>query len=242
MKIGFIIQARMGSTRLPGKVLMPLPQKDGKSCLQWITDSLQSSGINAQIAVATSRNPENTPIREFCERLGVSCFQGDEENVLRRFTSIIKDYQIDCAVRLTADNPIIDTNLLEETIHHHLSAGNDYTKTIDLPLGMNFEIVNAKALLDLETHTLDKTDEEHVTFAFYRFPKFKSELKKLGIPAELTALRLTMDYPSDYTLLSQVLSLTKNDPSLKGLGLVQFAFHVHPDWFELNRKNVQNNF
>lgn len=237
-KIAFVIQARMKSTRLPGKILLPLPLGNGKPLLQWIVDELKKSVYGADIFLATSVNPENDVLVSFCEQNKIYCFRGDEENVLSRFIAIAKQDNYDCLVRLTADNPIIDIAILDKTIEYHFQNLNDYTRTDGLPVGMNFEIVQKDALESLEDHSLTEADKEHVTL----FIK-NSGLYKLGVYKYnediLSSLRLTVDYASDYSLLSNIFFIATEKSELNGLQLVKYVYKAYPWIFDTNNSNIQ---
>lgn len=237
-KVAFIIQARMQSARLPGKILMPLPLETGKPLLSWIVDELKKSKFEGKIIIATSVNSENNVLESFCDSNAIGCFRGDEDNVLSRFTSIAKQEDFDCIVRLTADNPILDINILDEVIRHHLEKNNDYTSTAVMPTGMNFEVISAKALLDIENHPITEADREHVTLFIRNSGKYKTALYQPEIKTELQGLRLTVDYVSDYALLSLILSLSATN-GLCGIQLVEDTFAKYPWLFETNRANIQ---
>jgi len=138
----------------------------------------------------------------FCNVEGIDCFRGDEENVLSRFLAIAKQDKFDCIVRLTADNPIIDISILDDTIEKHFTENNDYTCTKGLPVGMNFEIVSPDALLDIENHEISDSDKEHVTLFIKNSGLYKLGLYIPDLNPKLQTLRLTVDYVSDYALLS----------------------------------------
>ena len=142
MKIGAIIQARYQSTRLPGKVMMPLPLPSGKPLLQHITDSALLSKVIDKVCIATSTLFKNDVIVDFANKQGIDVFRGNDKDVLSRFIALTRKHQFDIVVRLTGDNPLLDAQRLDEAIQYHLDEGNEYTKTQGLPLGMNFEIVN----------------------------------------------------------------------------------------------------
>lgn len=238
-KVAFIIQARMKSTRLPGKILLLLPLAGGKPLLKWIVDELKKSKYTAAIVIATSVNPENDVLTSFCNTNDVNCFRGDEEDVLSRFISIAAKNDCDCIVRLTADNPITDINILDQAIDFHFIHGNDYTRTEGLPIGMNFEVINKSTLLDLQQHALEAADKEHVTL----FIK-NSGFYKLGVYQALkndvyNTLRLTVDYPSDYALLSCILSFAITKNGLYGMNLVEYIYNMYPWIFETNISNIQ---
>ena len=118
--IGFIIQARLGSTRLPNKVLKPLPFDGEKPVLKVIIDEVLRISKFSNIIVATSKSTINDKLEGFCKSIGVEAYRGDEENVLSRFNTIIKNKSFKHVVRLTGDNPFIDSSLLKESLDYHL--------------------------------------------------------------------------------------------------------------------------
>lgn len=238
-KVAFIIQARMQSTRLPGKILLPIPFGKKKPLLLWIIEELRKSDYNSDIIIATSKNKENNILQTFCEKNEVKCFRGKEEDVLSRFTSIIKESDYNCIVRLTADNPIIDINILDKAISYHLKNKNDYTNTESLPVGMNIEIVSVNALLDVEKHKVTMAEKEHVTLFIKNNNEYKKEIYSIKVKAELKKLRLTIDYPSDYLVISSILSLHSENDKISGLKLVEKVFLNYPFVFEVNQSNFQ---
>jgi spore coat polysaccharide biosynthesis protein SpsF len=237
-KIGFIIQARMQSARLPGKTLLSIPLENGKPLLSWIIDELNSSTLDKEIIVATSTNEENNILALFCQENGVQCFRGSEENVLSRFTTIARQKKYDCIVRLTADNPFIDVSILDETVIYHLHHEYDYTNTDTLPLGMNFEVISASALLDIEKHSITDTDKEHVTLFLKNNNMYKRGIYFPKIEHDLKGLRLTIDYASDFTLASAILSMHSQNAK-KGLKLIEEIYTKFSWLFESNISNIQ---
>lgn len=229
----------MQSTRLPGKILIPLPLGCGKPLLSWILDEIKKSKFNAEIIVATSVNIENDVLVSFCKENKVTYFRGEEENVLSRFTAIAKKEKYDCIVRLTADNPIIDCTILDDTLSYHFNEGNDYTSTYGLPVGMNIEVIATDTLLDTENYSLTAADKEHVTLFVKNSGKYTIGVYKPAINPLLKELRLTVDYPSDYALLSSVLSQSISNSDKKGIALVEETFNLYPWLFETNSTNFQ---
>lgn len=238
-KIAFIIQARMRSTRLPGKILLPIPLGNGKPLLSWIIDELKLSKLNKEIIIATSLNAENDSLEHFCQTNNIQCFRGSEDDVLSRFDAILEQSDYECAVRLTADNPFLDISILDQTVEHHLNAGNDYTKTSGLPLGMNFEVVSSKALLSTKNYSLTDDDREHVTLFIKNNKMFKNGVYTPNINPELENLRLTVDYPSDFTLASAILSQCVGNDRVKGIELIEKTYGKYKWLFESNYANIQ---
>jgi spore coat polysaccharide biosynthesis protein SpsF len=215
---------------------MPLPLGNGKPLLLWIIDELKKSKFNCKIIVATSVNKENDILESFCDSNNVGCFRGDEENVLSRFTTIAKQEDFNCIVRLTADNPILDIEILDKVIQHHFENNNDYTSTSAMPTGMNSEVVSAKALLDIENHNISEADREHVTLFIRNSSNYKTEVYNPVTKTEFKSMRLTVDYASDYALLSLILSASNE---LSGLQLVEDTYAKYPWLFEANQSNIQ---
>jgi spore coat polysaccharide biosynthesis protein SpsF len=238
-KVLFVIQARMKSTRLPGKILLPIPLGNGKPLLSWIIDELKESKFSNEIIIATSINPENDVLVPFCDINGISCFRGDEDDVLSRFIYIAKEKSYDCIVRLTGDNPIVDISILDDSIKKHFIENNDYTRTEGLPIGMNFEIISSKTLIDIENHELTDSDREHVTLFVKNNDTYRKGVFNPVISEKIKSLRLTIDYPSDFSLLSTILSQYTVLNNLKGLALIQHTYDYYPWLFETNSSNIQ---
>jgi spore coat polysaccharide biosynthesis protein SpsF len=236
-KIGFIIQARMGSDRLPGKTLMSIPLASEVALLLRIINSLKKTKLNYKIVVATSNSKENDSIVEFCEKNRIDFYRGDEEHVLSRFIAVNKKNNFDCIVRLTGDNPILDIKILDNVIKSHLKNKNDYTKTNNLPLGMNFEVLSPNSLDKMEDVEL-KDEQEHVTLHIVRSEKFRKETISFNIPQELTDLRLTVDYASDFILISTVIDLLER-LNIEGIKGIQEIYSRYPWIFSVNNQNIQ---
>lgn len=237
-KIAFIIQARMGSTRLPGKILMPLPLETNKCLLDHIVNNLKKSNFSNLIYIATSLNSDNNAIEDFCDKNNIECYRGSEEDVLSRYIDITMNHKFDHVVRLTGDNPFLDVNLLDKSIDHHITSGADYTSTSGLPLGMNFEIISAKTLQGLSEKILSKPEREHVTL------HIKSSIgyhinTYIPIDEDLSFLRLTIDYASDYLVASTILSIAEKLDISPNLELIKYCLKKYPWIFEVNKDNVQ---
>lgn len=237
-EIGFVIQARMNSTRLPGKVLLPIPLNGSKPIIQWIVDELKKSRFMNEIIVATSVNIENDILIKYCYDNHINSFRGSENDVLNRFISATKGNFFKAVVRLTADNPILDIAILDRLIQFHLEENNDYTYTDGLPTGMNLEIIDYKVLHSLEDKAISNEDKEHVTLFIRNSGDYKKGVFKYESTKELRGLRLTIDYPSDFLLLSTLLSKV-NEKCGPGIELVSNALKEYPWLFEANMANIQ---
>ncbi|NRF39190.1 cytidylyltransferase domain-containing protein [Pedobacter foliorum] len=239
-KIAFIIQARMRSTRLPNKVLMPIPLGSNRPILKWITDELNRSSFNGKVIIATSTNIENNVLESYCIDNDISCFRGDEDDVLSRFIEITESEKIDIIVRLTADNPILDSSILDRIITYHIDNNNDYTKTIGLPTGMNLEVVSSSSLLSLKEKELSNQDKEHVTLFIRNSGLYKTGDFMPSSNAALHRMRLTIDYPSDYMVASSVLSkIESSNKEESRLTIIEEIYKTDAWIFEVNQTNFQ---
>lgn len=236
-KIGFIIQARLKSERLPGKVLLPLPFPDGKSMLELIINQIR--GLSHPVIVATSTLPENDLLEQFCRENNIECFRGSENNVLSRYTNLQKSWHFDHIVRLTADNPFIDLETLSDFIDFHVDGGYDYSSSRGLPLGMNFEIFKGEALLSSEEFVIGDGDTEHVTKALKRESCFS--IGDFYVPSGLESIRLTVDTVQDYMTASLLKSLGDKKNLSAGLELVKYAASSYPWIFTGNCEIYQKN-
>jgi spore coat polysaccharide biosynthesis protein SpsF len=236
-KIGFVIQARMQSERLPGKVLLPMPVGSAETMLGRIVSQLKKSSHPATIVVATGNGSANDPIALWSESHGVLCFRGDEKDVLSRYISVTRENEFETVVRLTADNPLIDLTVLDQVIDAHVKSDADYTSSSGMPLGMNVEVVHGPSLIELEHRELNDADREHVTHHFRNNPGFSVHVVHIARANELSAIRTTVDYPEDYVFMSAVLAhKTATDSGLNALGRFAQEF---PYLLDVNRKNLQ---
>jgi spore coat polysaccharide biosynthesis protein SpsF len=227
----------MQSERLPGKVFFKLPNGRGKPLLQWITDTVNNSQLIDDCVVATSENEENDEIIDFCSKHEQKYFRGSEEDVLSRFISVAKTEKANVVIRLTGDNPIIDVTILEKTIKQHIDSSSDYTNTTGLPLGMNFEIISGLALQSVSGDATPD-EKEHVTLYFKNRGRYKKKQIDISRFKELAGLRLTVDYPEDYLVVSHVLSNLEGD-RLPSLQLVKDVYDHAPWIFQANTDNIQ---
>lgn len=201
--VGAIIQARMDSKRLPGKVMMPMPFPNGQPLIEHAINNYLMAGISANIYVATSADPLNDPIQKFCENKGIRYFRGSENDVLSRFVAILEKENWKHVIRLTADNPFSDSGYLNTILAKHLSNYNDYTVSSGMPLGMNVEIIKVQSLLEIaKSGKMLSQDKEHVTSYFKRNKDYKSEI--IQVDTGLEHLRLTVDNPSDFAISSLI--------------------------------------
>lgn len=201
------VEARVTSSRLPGKVLMPAA---GTSLLQVLLERLGRAGLIDAIVVATTVNAADDPVAELCKDLGVGVFRGSEDDVLGRVSGALSAAGADVCVEITADCPLLDPALVDEAVEAFMATrgSHAYVSNSDphraVPAGLDVQVFEAEALLRLEAETTDPEDREHVSLGFYRSesgdrwrPRFIAHETCAGA----TDLLVTLDYAEDYALI-----------------------------------------
>ncbi|OGY16990.1 MAG: hypothetical protein A2784_04090 [Candidatus Chisholmbacteria bacterium RIFCSPHIGHO2_01_FULL_48_12] len=216
-----IIQARMGSTRLPGKVLKPIL---GQPMLAREVARVARAKLVDQIVIATSTNPADSSIAALADALGLACYRGSEIDVLDRFYQTAQKFSADPIIRLTSDCPLIDPQIIDQTVSVFTSSSADYVSNHHLrsfPVGMDVEVVKFRAL-ELAWRQADSAyDREHATAYVYN-PAHHFRLKGIVAPAQLRRpkLRLTVDELADLKLVRRIYQLlypSKPDFTLKDI-------------------------
>lgn len=202
MKIVAIVQARMGSTRLPNKVMKPI---GGVPMIELLLMRLSRAKELDQIIVATSVDERNQPLVEHVKKLGYACEQGSENDVLDRFVKAAQRHHADVVVRITGDCPLVDPELVDEAIRRYKAAGVDYFSNVvppTYPDGLDIEVFTFKALEQASRETDKLFDHEHVT-PYLREPgRFKTAAMQYA--KDLSALRWTVDEPADFVVIEGV--------------------------------------
>ena len=201
MKIVAIVQARMGSTRLPGKVMKKIA---GMPAIELLLKRLNHSELIHEICVATSHNVENDELCQFVEKLGYRVVRGSESDVLQRFLDAANATTADAIVRITGDCPVVDPELVDRVIGLFLNSNVDYVSNIDPPTfpdGLDVEVFTKRVLMEAEQHAKSQFDREHVT-PFVRNGGY-SKLNLSNI-RDTSDLRLTLDEQDDLSVLRKV--------------------------------------
>lgn len=209
MKIGAIIQARTGSTRLPNKILKYLPKDSDITVLQQDIRRIRKSKYLNEIIIATTENSEDDEIVKLSQKENVKYFRGSETDVLARHYFAAKENKIDIIVRITSDCPCIDGEIVDVVIKEYLNDETyDFVATVlkrTFPIGFDVEIIKFSALEKAYIEAKKDYQREHVTDYIYENPdKFKlknvSALNKYKKPE----LRITLDTEEDYMLLCAI--------------------------------------
>ena len=196
-KIGIIIQARMGSTRLPGKILKKI---GNKTLLEHIFYRLNILKHSVSIVLATSTSSNDDQVEEFCKNNGIEFFRGSESNVLERYYLCAGKYQFDHIIRLTGDNPFPDIEELDNLIDLHINTNSDYSNSFEnLPVGAGAEIFTFRALEKSYYDGKQPHHLEHVDEYMLENPKlFKTSVLSVPCIKNRNDIRLTVDTLDDY--------------------------------------------
>lgn len=199
IELGIIIQARMGSSRLPGKILKRI---GAKTLLEHIFFRMSFLQHDAMIIVATSDSPRDDIVEKFCINRNVPCFRGNESNVLERYYLCAKKYGFQQIVRLTGDNPFVDTEEVDRLIDLHLKSGSEYANSLrSLPVGVGAEIFTFAALEKMRREGKAPKHIEHVTEYILENPAlFKMTFLKTMPDKDRYDVRLTIDTEEDYSM------------------------------------------
>jgi spore coat polysaccharide biosynthesis protein SpsF len=234
MKVVAIIQARMGSSRLPGKVLLDL---HGETMLSRVVRRLRRARRIDQVIVATTTEPKDDALADFCRTHDVFCFRGSENDVLDRYAQAARATQADVVVRITSDCPLIDPGVVDEVTEYFLNSqpAVDYVSNVapvrTYPRGLDTEVFSREALERAHREASDASSREHVTAYIYRHPEsFRIEGYR-GVRDE-SAHRWTVDTPEDFALVEKIYAHFGGDEFTwqEALALIE----RHPEWSRLN--------
>lgn len=210
-----IIQARLGSTRLPGKVLAPIGPF---SILEHCVQRLSVSGL--PIVVATTDKAEDDPVERAARRLKVEVFRGAEHDVLARYIGAAHAFGVSDVVRATADNPLVDAEAVGRTLGFRQRVGADHVVECGLPIGAAVEAVSLEALERAAALISDPYDREHVTSFIRRDNRFRALRAVAPGDIRRPGLRLTVDTPEDLEFIRQVYACLDDSKGLPTLAAV----------------------
>jgi len=206
MKIVVLIQARMGSSRLPGKVLLDIA---GKPMIMHVADRSGQSRLINDIVVATSTNEKDDAIEAFCSKQNLKCYRGSEDDIVDRLFKAARAHRADIVLRVWGDCPLIDPFLIDKGISLFIKEEADYLNNFfpqkSFPHGFEFEVYSVHALEDIEKTTRDNFFRE---FPFEYIGKNKDRFKSVNLKngRDLSQSgNFTVDYPQDVEVISSIL-------------------------------------
>ena len=230
-----IVQARMTSTRLPGKVMKIVC---GKPLLAHLINRLKRVKCADQIVIATTVNESEDIIVDLCKKLDISYFRGSEEDVLGRYYETAVKYEGDVIIRITSDCPVIDPDVVDYLIDFYMKNLKKYdyvTNTLKrtYPRGMDTEIVSFKALKEAHFNAYDPLDREHVTL-FIRNRPTQYRLHNIKYSSDLSRYRLTVDTSEDMELIRRIFeALYVENPEFSMKDILS-KMAANPDWIKIN--------
>ena len=249
MSIGIIIQARIGSTRLPNKMVLPFYKEKG--ILETILVRLIEANLKIPIIIATSEKEKDNSIEVIALKYHLKTFRGSENNVLERFIKTAEKYNIDKIIRICADNPFLDMDDLSQQINTFKKTDADYlfycdknkTPTIKTSFGFWAEGVSLSALKRINKLTSDKLYQEHVTNFIYTYPEnFQLEYNYINpLIDSNNKVRLTVDTEKDFNLSKEIYSeLRKSKNSHSIIEIIEIV-KSNEEWLEIMKNEIANN-
>ncbi len=238
-KIIATIEARMTSTRLPGKVLLPLA---GKPALERLIERLRRSEYLNEIVVATTINKADNPIVELADKLRVKHFRGSEEDVLGRVLGAARSVDADIIAEVTGDCPLVDWRLIDKGIEEFFSRKADYASNLinpSFPIGFDVQVFPTAVLAEVDELTHDPIDRTHVSYYIYNHPeKYKLHNWQADASCHWPDLRVTLDEKEDYELLNIIFEkLLPRNEDFSASDVIIFLKN-NPKLLEIN-KNVR---
>ena len=236
-KVLAIVQARVGSTRLPGKVLKKV---NGKTLIEILFHRLSKTKKIDKIILATPKSGENDSLAKMIEKLGHDVFRGAENDVLSRYFEAANKYKPKSVVRITGDCPIIDPAIIDKVISIYEEENADYASNIDPPTypdGLDVEVFSFDSLKEANRKAKTSYEREHVTPFIRANNKFKS-LNLLN-DTDLSKERWTVDDPEDLLVIENILNSFASDLDFSWKDVLELK-KAHPDYFEANKSIKRN--
>lgn len=235
MRIVAIVQARMGSTRLPGKVLRKI---SGKSVLEHVINRLKLSKKINNIVVATTFSRIDRPIAKLAAELGLNLVRGSENDVLSRYMEAANRFQPDIIVRITADCPLIDPELADLVIEKHINDMADYTSSTlvhTYPRGLDVEVCTYGALKKAFDEAILPEEREHVTLYLYRHPElFKLSCLEATGRHRRPDIRICVDTKEDLHLVRMIFRKLSKKSKLFFTDEIIRLFESDPELVKIN--------
>lgn len=233
-----LVQARMSSSRLPGKVLKDI---NGKPMIAWVVERTRKAKSVDYVAVATTIDPADDAIENWCRESKTACYRGSMFDVLDRFYQAGKLYAADIIVRVTADCPVIDPQVVDETVAAFHSQDADFAANRlpppwgrTFPIGLDTEVCRFSALAKAWKEAKEAHEREHVMPYLYDMPdRFK--IYQLNTSPDYGALRWTVDTPEDLEFIRAVFAFLPDTENFTWLDVLAVTMQ-HP---ELNAINAE---
>jgi len=245
MTVGIIVQSRTGSSRLPAKVMM---KADDKSLMiDYVINQLKHSKLHDDIVIATTNLQRDDVIFNHVSNQNISCFRGDEKNVLERHYQCAKKYAFSTIVRIPSDKPLIDPTIVDSVIEKFSSNKFDYVANFGVikennefvvnttyPSGTEVEMFSFEALEIAWKNATGSEEREHVTPYIIVHPE-KFRIHTINLLKDFSNLRWSLDYQNDLKLIREIIAKIKNRPIL--MNDIISLLENEPELKEINRVN-----
>jgi spore coat polysaccharide biosynthesis protein SpsF len=240
MKVAAIIEARMTSSRLPGKIMLPVL---GKPTLELLIERLKRATLLDSIIVATTTNTTDDAVEDLTRRLHIGCFRGSEEDVLDRVLRAAHAHNVDIIVEITGDCPLIEPLVVDKVIDTYLKNSCDYVSNTlkeTYPNGLDTQVFSTAVLDRVASLTDDPADHEHVSLYIYEHPETFTLLNvESDLPEKYWGARLTLDTQEDYVLIRAIYEqLYPRNPAFTLYEIIQLL-EARPELLGINREIKQ---
>lgn len=228
-----IIQARVGSTRLPGKVLLDLA---GKTALDHMFGRVKRAKTLDEVWLATTDKPADDVLEKWAVVSGFPCFRGSEQDVLERYLQTARRAKAEVVIRVTSDCPLMDPAIIDLVVSGFLSGGSDYTSNVHpatYPDGQDVEVFSLAVLERAGLNTKLNSEHEHVTAYIWKHPEI-FKIQNISHEPDLSAHRWTLDTPADYELLKLIFEEIKRRQIFGTMEEVLEILKDHPQWSGIN--------
>jgi spore coat polysaccharide biosynthesis protein SpsF len=233
MNVVIIIQARMGSTRLPGKMLLEI---DSKSIIAYVVDRVRQSSLINTVLLATGKDKSNDVLADWAGYVGIPCYRGSENDVLDRIYQAAKQVQADVVVRITGDCPLMDFEIIDAVVAEYHNGKYDYVSNVHPPTypdGMDVEVFSFASLEKAWNEATLASEREHVTPYIWKNTDL-FHIKNVASSEDLSQYRLTLDTQEDFILLQKIITYLNKKEEYCGLSCIVDTIKKHPEWMELN--------
>ena len=231
--IGCIVQARMGSSRLPGKAMMEIDDKN--RVIDCVVEQLKHCNLLDEIVIATTILQEDDIIEDYVRKKHIQCFRGSALDVLDRHYQCAKHFSFSIIVRITSDNPLVDPEIIDKIVTLFKTSDYDYISNEQpptFPLGYDVEVFSFSALETAWKNAKLPSEREHVTPYFYKNKEIFKQIN-FGNTIDVSSIRCTLDTNDDYSLIKKIMHKINHRPIL--LNDVLKLFEKEPELSQINK-------
>ncbi|MHA1353621.1 MAG: cytidylyltransferase domain-containing protein [Candidatus Heimdallarchaeota archaeon] len=230
MKVGFLITARLKSTRLPKKLILKIKQKE---MIRYMIDRLKTSDALDQIIICTSPNPQDSPLIDIAIEEGIDYYLGDEDDVIQRLSDAAENYNLDFAINISADNPLVSIDYIKRIREDFEKTNADHIRCMELPIGM-FAYGLKPAALKKVCEIKKSTQTEVWGRYFTETGLFKVSNLKVDENHKRN-YRITLDYPEDFELFKAIFKHFGDETYKTNIDDILGFLDNHPDISAINK-------